>query len=150
MSAKIFVDTNVLVYSRDASKPEKQQQAITWMKHLWSLRTGRLSFQVLQEFYATVTTKLQPGMDLQKARDDVRALYAWKPIILNGDVIIGAWLIQDRFKLSWWDSLIVSAAQIGGCVYLLTEDLQQNQEFGDVTVISPFLHTPDDLGAVSE
>ena len=65
MSVKVFVDTNVLLYSRDASEPEKQQLAMAWMKHLWASQTGRLSFQVIQEFYATVTTKLKPERDPQ-------------------------------------------------------------------------------------
>ena len=79
MTDKVFVDTNVLVYSRDASEPPKQRQAMAWMAHLWSTQTGRLSFQVLQEFYVTVTDKLQPGLDPHNARDDVRAMLAWHP-----------------------------------------------------------------------
>jgi hypothetical protein len=51
MSAGTFVDTNVLVYVRDASEPRKQNQAEAWMRYLWKTRTGKLSFQVLQEFY---------------------------------------------------------------------------------------------------
>ncbi len=130
MSDKIFVDTNILVYSRDATEPEKQQQAMAWMERLWTARTGRLSFQVLQEFYATVTQKLKPGLNSKDAREDVRSLLAWDPIPVNDRVIEGAWLIQDRHKLSWWDALIVSAAQIGDCRLLLTEDLQENQTNG--------------------
>jgi predicted nucleic acid-binding protein len=149
MSAKVFVDTNVLVYTRDASEPEKQQQAMAWMRYLWALQTGRLSFQVLQEFYVTVTQKLQPGMDFQSARNDVQSLFAWRPIYIGTDAIQGAWLIQDRFKLSWWDSLVVSAAQIGDCRYLLTEDLQENQVFENVRVINPFLHLPELLNVKS-
>jgi predicted nucleic acid-binding protein len=145
MSVKVFVDTNVLVYTRDASEPQKQQQAMVWMSHLWKTQTGRLSFQVLIEFYETVTHKLQPGMDIPSARDDVRSLFVWHPIPVNSDVIQGAWLIQDRFKLSWWDSLIVSASQIGKCSYLLTEDLKGDQMFGDVRVINPFHHSPESL-----
>ena len=61
MSVKVFVDTNVLVYSRDASEPEKQQQAMAWMSHLWRTQAGRLSSQVLIKFYETVTHKIQPG-----------------------------------------------------------------------------------------
>jgi predicted nucleic acid-binding protein len=61
MSAKVFVDTNILVYCRDASEPQKQAQTAAWMAALWKQRTGRLSFQVLQEFYVTVTAKLTPG-----------------------------------------------------------------------------------------
>lgn len=143
MSDKIFVDTNILVYSRDASEPKKQQQAIAWMAQLWTQRTGRLSFQVLQEFYATVTQKLTPGLDPQNAREDVRSLLAWDPIPVNDRVIEGAWLIQDRYQLSWWDALIVSAAQIGDCRLLLTEDLQENQTIGHLRVINPF-HLPPD------
>jgi predicted nucleic acid-binding protein len=60
MSAKVFVDTNVLVYCRDASEPKKQAQNSAWMAALWKQRTGRLSFQVLQEYYVTVTSKLSP------------------------------------------------------------------------------------------
>lgn len=77
MSVKVFVDTNVLVYTRDASEPRKQEQAMAWMSHLWNGRAGRLSFQVLQEFYVTVTEKLTPGMDPKSARSDIRALLAW-------------------------------------------------------------------------
>ncbi|MFW5854445.1 MAG: PIN domain-containing protein [Thermodesulfobacteriota bacterium] len=143
MSAKIFVDTNVLVYGRDAGEPEKQRQAAAWITYLWESRTGRLSIQVLQEFYSTVTTRLKPGLEPADARNDIRALFAWRPIPVNGDVIEGAWFIQGRFKLSWWDSLIVSAAQIGDCGYLLTEDLQADQMFGNVRILNPFLHSPD-------
>ena len=145
MNVKVFVDTNVLVYSRDASEPEKQQHAMAWMAHLWKSKTGRLSFQVLQEFYSTVTNKLKPGMDLQSARNDVQSLFVWHPIPVDSDVVKGAWFIHDRFKLSWWDSLIVSAAQNGDCHYLLTEDLQENQQFGDLQVINPFLSSPESL-----
>ena len=145
MNVKIFVDTNVLVYSRDASETEKQPQAMHWMKHLWASQTGRLSYQVLQEFYSIVTTKLQPGMEPRNAREDIQSLYTWRPIPVNIEVIKGAWFIQDRFHFSWWDSLIVSAAQMGGCNYLLTEDLQENHIVGDVKILNPFLHTPESL-----
>ena len=145
MNDKVFVDTNILVYSRDASEPEKQNQTMDWMKYLWGSKTGRLSFQVLNEFYSTVTTKLKPGMNLQDARDDIISLFAWHPIQVSTEVLNGAWFIQDQFKLSWWDALIVSAAQICDCNYLLTEDLQENQLIGNVRIISPFLHSPDFL-----
>ena len=143
MSVKIFVDTNVLVYSRDASETEKQPLAMRWMEHLWASKTGRLSFQVLQEFYSIVTTKLRPGMAPQSAREDVQALIAWRPIPVGLDVIKEAWFNQDRFQLSWWDSLIVSAAQIGSCNYLLTEDLQEGQIIGSIRILNPFLHSPE-------
>lgn len=145
MNAKVFVDTNVLVYSRDASEPHKQEQAMAWMAHLWSTKTGNLSYQILQEFYITVTAKLQPGLDPENARKDVRSLLVWQPIVVNDRVLENAWLIQDRFQISWWDALVVSAAQLADCRYLLTEDLQENQEFGSLLVTNPFHVEPTSL-----
>lgn len=142
MTEKVFVDTNVLVYARDASEPQKQKQAMEWIAFLWTEKTGRLSFQVLNEFYLTVTRKLQPGMDTQSAREDVRFFLAWRPIPVGARVVEGAWHIQDRYKLSWWDALIVSAAQVSNCRYLLSEDLQENQKLGGVLVINPFSTPP--------
>jgi predicted nucleic acid-binding protein len=145
MVAKFFVDTNVLVYSRDTSEPQKQTLAMVWMRHLWNTRTGRLSYQVLQEFYVTVTEKLEPGLGRESARKDIRSLLPWHPIAVDNRVLDGAWHIQDRFGLSWWDALIVSAAQVSGCHYLLTEDLQAGQVFGDLQIINPFQTAPETL-----
>jgi predicted nucleic acid-binding protein len=145
MTAKVFVDTNVLVYSRDASEPQKQALAMAWMAHIWRTRTGKLSYQVLQEFYLTVTVKLQPGLDPENARKDVRSLLAWQPTVVNERVLENAWLVQDGYQISWWDALIVSAAQLVDCRYLLTEDLQENQEFGSLRVINPFHVEPTSL-----
>ena len=76
----VFVDTNVLVYARDASERDKQRRASAWMAHLWRTGSGRLSVQVLQEYYVTVTRKLQPGLPKKDARADVQDLLAWKPL----------------------------------------------------------------------
>jgi predicted nucleic acid-binding protein len=142
MPANCFVDTNLLVYARDSSEPLKQQQAFKWMAHLWSSRTGRLSFQVLQEFYITVTEKLRPGMDIKAAQQDIRTFMVWKPLPVDIDVLESAWTIQERYQISWWDALIVSAAQLADCQYLLTEDLQNGQKFGKVQTVNPFLTLP--------
>jgi len=133
-----FVDTNVLVYARDAVEPRKQQRAHQWLEYLWKQRAGRLSYQVLQEYYVTVTTKLSPGLSKDEARDDVLALDVWTPLAIDANTMGGAWRIQDRFGFSWWDCLIVSAAQILDCEFLLTEDLQHNQSVDGITVIDPF------------
>ena len=143
MSDRFFVDTNLLVYSRDASEPVKQQKAMKWMTRLWHDKSGRLSFQVLQEFYITVTHKLDPGLPIDIARTDVRSLMSWQPLSASSTVMERAWTIQDRYGLSWWDALIVSAAQTGDCRYLLTEDLQEQQDLGNVQVINPFHSSPE-------
>ena len=145
MTASVFVDTNVLVYARDASEIEKQPQAEAWMRYLWQERSGRLSFQVLNEFYVTVTNKLAPGLGRVEARNEIRALLAWRPVSTDSRTLEGAYSLQDRHQLSWWDSLIVSAAQSAGCRYLLTEDLQHLQSLGDLTVLNPFESSPGSL-----
>ena len=142
MPEAVFVDTNVLVYDRDASVPTKQGQAHAWMGHLWRNRLGRLSMQVLHEYYDIVTRKLTPGLDPATARADVRDLMVWRPVRLDFTVTEGAWQLQDRYALSWWDALIVSAARVAACAYLLTEDLQHDQEISGVRIVSPFLADP--------
>ncbi len=145
MAANVFVDTNILVYCRDASEPEKRRQAAAWMAHLWTTRRGRVSYQVLQDFYVTVTEKLRPGLDRETARREIRSLLPWRPVPVDGRVLEGAWLVQDRYRLSWWDALIASAAQAAECTYLLTEDLQGHQRIGSLQVVNPFLLSPDAL-----
>jgi predicted nucleic acid-binding protein len=134
----VFVDTNVLVYARDASDPEKQAVAGAWMEHLWSSSTGRLSVQVLQEFYVTVTRKLDPGLSVDEARDDVRDLAAWRPVRIDEAIVESAWHVEDRFQLSFWDSLIVATAHAAACETLLTEDLQHDLEIDGLRVADPF------------
>jgi predicted nucleic acid-binding protein len=68
MTARVFVDSNVLVYERDSSEPDKQPLAEAWVRRLWEERTGRISFQVLQEFYVNVTTKRKPGLSPDEAQ----------------------------------------------------------------------------------
>ena len=147
MTGPIFVDTNVIVYSRDRSEPLKQKRAMAWMAELWKTRNGRLSFQVLQEFYVIVALKLKPGLDRESARRDVRSLLSWHPVPMDDRVMEGAWVIQDRYKLSWWDSLVVSASQVAGCRFLLSEDLQDGQDLGNVQVVDPFKNSPQDLAS---
>jgi predicted nucleic acid-binding protein len=101
MPETIFVDTNVLVYARDTSEADKQATANAWMTQLWRARTGRLSIQVLHEFYVTVTQKLQPGLDREIAREEVADLMTWRPLLLDRPLTEGAWSIQDRHVVSW-------------------------------------------------
>ncbi len=145
MNGDIFVDTNVLVYSRDASRIDKQTLASGWISHLWKSGTGRLSVQVIIEYYAVVTGKLKPGMEIASAREDVEDLLSWHPLPITPALIVEAWVIQDLFHLSWWDSLIVSAAKILQCTYLLSEDFQHSQEFDGIRAINPFRIRPNEL-----
>ncbi|MDE0189310.1 MAG: PIN domain-containing protein [bacterium] len=138
-----FVDTHVLVYARDASEPEKQPVAREWIDRLWRTRQGRLSVQVLNEYYVTVTRKLHPGMSMGDARADVRDLMSWNPTPVDAALLSRAWAVERRFGLQYWDALIVASAQWSGCRHLLTEDLQDGQELDGVLVMNPFTHQPE-------
>lgn len=144
MTGQVFVDSNVLVYRHDIVNPEKQARAAAWMEYLWRSRQGRLSMQVLQEFYVNVTQKLKPGLDRASARQEIRDLTAWRPLLISSFTLLAAWELQDQYRLSWWDSLIVATAQAGGCSLLLTEDLQHGQDFAGLRVTSPFVEDPPD------
>lgn len=141
MTVRVFVDTNVVVYRFDSSEPDKQSVAQQWLDRLWAARAGRVSTQVLHESYATLTRKL--GMPKAEARQIVRALQAWDPVMLDEGVLNRAFHLEDRWSLAWWDSLIVAAAFASGAAYLLSEDLQSGQDFDGVKVIDPFSVVPD-------
>jgi len=143
MTALIFVDTNVLIYALDKADRAKQQAAQVWRAALWRTRRGRTSFQVLEEFYVKVTKKWPAARD--QARDEVRDLLAWRPVRVDAEVMGRAWRFQDRYQLSFWDALIVAAAKSASCRYLLTEDLQPDQNLDGLRVVSPFLRGPESL-----
>ena len=138
MTVAVFVDTNVLVYARDASEPSKQARATEWLRELWLEQRGRTSVQVLSEYYATVTRKLRPGIEPDEAWDDVNALFAWQPQKIDRSLLERAREIERRHTLSWWDSMIVAAAQLQNCEVLLSEDLQDGWICGTVPVRNPF------------
>jgi predicted nucleic acid-binding protein len=143
MPATVFVDTNVLLYALDRTNPMKQQVARAWREELWRSRRGRISFQVLQEFYVNVMQKSPASRD--EARSEVRDLLAWQPATVDSAILDRAWKIQDRYRLSFWDALIVAAAISLACRYLLTEDLQADQNLDGVIVVNPFLTDPSSL-----
>jgi predicted nucleic acid-binding protein len=138
MTAPVFVDTNVLVYARDPRDAAKQVRAADWIEHLWRERTGRTSLQVVSEYYVCLTRKLSPRVASDEAWDDAKALFVWRPQPVDEQLLARAREIERRFRLAWWDSMIVGAAQIQDCVVLLTEDLQDGAVFGGVTARSPF------------
>lgn len=139
MSVNCFVDTNILVYARDSSEVDKQAKAKQWLTHLWKNESGRISVQVMNEYYVTVTQKLNPGLSREQARADLRALTVWQPLEISTTLIESAWEIQDQYGYSWWDTLVITAALFLDCRYLLSEDMQHEQHIGNLTIINPFL-----------
>ena len=147
MTGPVFVDTNVLVYDRDTRDAAKHERARAWMARLWERPgLGAVSSQVLTEFYWTVTRKLRPGLSEEAARRYVRTLFAWDFVEVDQTAIAEAWAVQDRFELSFWDSLVVATARLARCRTLLTEDLQDGQDLDGLLVVNPFQHEPAERG----
>ena len=143
MTAPVFVDTNVFLYAIDRADQRKQQAAQVWRAELWKSRRGRTSFQVLHEFFVNATQKSLSSKE--DARAEVRDLLAWNPVALDGVTLERSWKIQDRYKLSFWDALIVAAARQSSCGFLLTEDMQSGQNLDGVVVVNPFRVDPATL-----
>lgn len=142
MSVPVFVDTNILIYQQDTSDAAKQVRADDWVTFLARGRWARISFQVLQELYATLTRKLEPRFNPAEAQQIVRELAVWQPLAVDFSILERSWFLQQRYSLSWWDALIVASAQACECMVLLTEDLLHGQLLGSLQVINPFM-SPD-------
>lgn len=132
----VFVDTNVLLYAVDLTDPRKQAIAADWLERLWEGGTGRLSWQVLNEFYWNGTRKLKLSTEL--VRSTFTVFHRWQPVGMNHALANRAWHWIDSAGLTYWDSLIVAAAEHAGCVQILSEDFQEGREFDSITVVNPF------------
>src|ERR1044071_5404308 len=91
----VFVDSNVLLYALDETDPTKQHAAQAWKENLWKTRRGRLSFQVLSEFYVNAL-RIRPAAS-ESARAEVRDLLLWDPIVTDANLLELGWNLQDRF-----------------------------------------------------
>lgn len=145
-ASTVFVDTNVLLYSRDPRRADKQARAAAWLRACWERQLGRISSQVMHEFYANLR-RLAPTLTADEQRSVVREYRAWAPWLVEDDTVDLAWTLQDRYSLSYWDALMVAAAIEQGCRFVLTEDLQHAQHLDSVQVLNPFLVGPEVLDA---
>ena len=141
MTSRVFLDTNVIVYSIDADEPEKRQRALEILRGDDSkLRDSTLvvSTQVLQEFYVTAVRKLRRPLSEEVAEAAVRSLARLPVVALDAKLVVDAIDTSRAHSLSLWDALIVRAAQRGGCDVLLTEDMQDGRVFENTVLRNPF------------
>jgi predicted nucleic acid-binding protein len=138
MSDRAFVDTNVLVYAHDTASGPKHHRARELVEDLWNTRGGVISTQVLQELYVNVRRKVQAPVPVAEARRLLMDYLRWEVVVNTGESIFEALEIEDRYGLSFWDSLIVQAAIGSGVDRLYSEDLGHGQAYGHVRVINPF------------
>jgi predicted nucleic acid-binding protein len=139
MGDKTFVDSNILVYAHDQAAGEKHRIAHDEIHRLWSNRSGVLSTQVLQETYVTLTQKTKPSLPLKKAKEIIIQYGFWEVVVPLKEDLFEAIDLQSKYKLSFWDTLIIQSALKADCTNLLSEDLQANQKIETLTIRNPFL-----------
>jgi predicted nucleic acid-binding protein len=138
MSARVFVDTNILIYAHDLDAAEKHQIAKDIVQDLWKQRTGCLSMQVLQEFYVNVIRKIASPLSKKAARAVVSTYLIWC-VETSSEEISAAFHIEDEARIGFWDALIVAAAVKAGADRILTEDLNAGQTISGLLIENPFI-----------
>ncbi len=133
---RVFFDTNVIVYAHDNSAPAKRDKARKLLLQALADGTGVLSAQVLGETFISLTKKL--GVAEESAADEILQLSAYRVVEVSSSLVLRALDIKSDFQLSYWDALIVAAAEHAGCGTLFSEDLNDGQSYGSVTVKNPF------------
>jgi predicted nucleic acid-binding protein len=133
--AKAFFDTNVLLYMYGGDVGKRTRAKELFREYT---RAGRMlvSTQVVQEFYAAGSRKL--GMPRPELRDAARALLDCPLVVVGPSHILSAMQNEERHKVSFWDALILAAAESGGAEVLYTEDLNDGQQYGAVQARNPF------------
>ena len=138
MSARIFVDTNVLVHAHDLDGEVKRAIAEHVLRQLWSDETGVLSSQVLQEFYATLTSGVASPVPRRAARDLIGAYSVWPVVTLDAADLLVASDLEERYRLTFRDALIVAAARKSNATLLLSEHLQPFRPIAGLEIKNPF------------
>ena len=136
MSDKIFLDSNILIYGQDTREPEKQRIAQAIAAQLVESGAGVISTQVLQEFYVTVTGKI--GIAPLAAKVVLKTFSAFEVVQVTPELIEEAVDCSVLNRLSFWDALIVAAAEAAGCTTLYSEDFNAGQILLGVKVVNPF------------
>ena len=137
MSDRYFVDTNILMYAHDTAAGVKHDRARTLVEGLWRERSGVLSTQVLQELCVNLRRKSGRPVDMKGAREIVADYLSWQVIVNGGESILAALELEEQYHISFWDALVIHAAQVAGAEILYSEDLSDGQLYGSVRVVNP-------------
>lgn len=137
----VFVDTNVLIYMRDASEPLKRSVATAWVERLVARGLVVISPQVLNEFVSVSLRRFDDALDDLETR--VGFLATFCKVDLNARTTARALDLQRNRMISWWDAVLVASALDHGCELLLTEDLNDGQRIDGLRVVDPFTTSID-------
>ena len=137
MSDKYFVDTNILMYAHDTSAGAKHERAKALLEDLWRQRSGVVSTQVLQELCVNLRRKAGHPVDLRTAREIIADYLSWDVVTNTGESILDALQLEEHYQISFWDALVVQAAEASGAAVLYSEDLSDGQTYRGVRVVNP-------------
>jgi predicted nucleic acid-binding protein len=135
-----FLDTNILVYAMDEAEPSKRAIAEMIVAEARSLGTGIISAQVVQEILNVATRKFKTILNKEDTEMLLRDV--WMPMLKvmpSYELLLKAHRLHHRYQFSFYDSLIIAAAQTAGCKRLLTEDLQHGQDIDGLKIVNPFI-----------
>lgn len=132
----VFFDTNVLLYADDADAGAKTRIARELLHGSVAARTGVVSTQVLQEFYVNARKRLQ--LDGAAARARIEVYLGFDVVTVTPALLLAAVDLNRLDSVSFWDALVIRAAEHAGCDTLYSEDLQAGRRFGPVRVVNPF------------
>lgn len=141
MNDKAFVDTNILVYAHDILSGIKHERARSLIDNLWSTERGVLSTQVLQELCVYLRRKSAKKFSVDEVQSLITDFMDWQIVVNTPDSLIEALNIEARYQISFWDALIIQAAETSGSTILYSEDLSDGQIYGSVRVVNPLRET---------
>jgi predicted nucleic acid-binding protein len=139
MSDKYFVDTNILMYAHDRSTGAKHRLAVSLLERLWDSGQGVLSTQVLQELCINLRRKVTPPLPVNQVRQLILDYSTWEIVTNTSESVLQAIDIEARYKISFWDALILHAAGNSGASILYSEDLATGQSYGGIHVVNPLI-----------
>ena len=139
MSDKYFVDTNILLYAHDVTIGAKHDRARALVEELWRTRSGVLSTQVLQELCVNLRRKAGRPLDVKTTREIVTDYLSWEVVVNTGESVLEALEIENRYGISFWDALVIQAAESSGAAVLYSEDLSDGQTYGSVRIVNPLV-----------
>ena len=139
MADKYFVDTNILIYAHDRSTGIKHERARGIIEHLWTSGQGVLSTQVLQELCINLRRKVARPLPVEEIRQLLQDYLSWEIVVNAPEAVIRALEIEVQYKTSFWDALILQAAEQSGAAMLYSEDLATGQSYGSIQVVNPLL-----------
>ena len=138
MSGKLFLDTNILVYAYDTHDLTKQRKAQALITEGIRTESAVLSSQVLGEFFTVVTRRIPNPLSATDVQEIIRALSILELVAIDLQLVNRAIDTHLKYRVSYWDSLIIAAAERAGCDTILSEDLSADQHYHEILVVSPF------------